>query len=180
MRRLLRGLLVASLSLLPSPASSSSSPTRLALLCMSSSSSSASPSALFFATPLKAVVGASADRDKYGNMVLRCYKEHKMAAVPINKRSTEIEGVATVASLTLLSQSTSHTMGEVGVSIITPPGVTKLILEEGSKLGIRHFYLQPGTYDDVTDAYMASELAGKGVNIVKGCVLVELGFSDRR
>lgn len=147
---------------------------------MSSSSSSASPSALFFATPLKAVVGASADRDKYGNMVLRCYKEHKMAAVPINKRSTEIEGVATVASLTLLSQSTSHTMGEVGVSIITPPGVTKLILEEGSKLGIRHFYLQPGTYDDVTDAYMASELAGKGVNIVKGCVLVELGFSDRR
>ena len=176
MGRLLRGLLVGSLSLLPSP-TSSSSPTRLALLRMSSSTS---PSALFFATPLKAVVGASADRDKYGNMVLRCYKEHKMAAVPINKRSTEIEGVATVASLTLLSQSTSHTMGEVGVSIITPPGVTKLILEEGSKLGIRHFYLQPGTYDDITDEYMASELVGKGVNIVKGCVLVELGFSDRR
>jgi hypothetical protein len=36
----------------------------------------------------------------------------------------------------------------VGVSIITPPGVTRLILEEGVAMGFKHFFLQPGTFDE--------------------------------
>jgi predicted CoA-binding protein len=50
----------------------------------------------FFKTGLKAVVGASTDRSKFGNKVLRCYQEHSFACVPVNKRSKKIEGLATV------------------------------------------------------------------------------------
>ena len=68
-------------------------------------------------------------------------------------------------------------MKQCGISIITPPGVSLLILKEGYNLGCRHFLLQPGTHDATTEEYINS---GKmdGANVVKGCVLVELGFSE--
>lgn len=46
----------------------------------------------FMALPLKAVVGASANRDKFGNKVLRCLLQHGMRAVPVNKLQDAIEG----------------------------------------------------------------------------------------
>ena len=124
------------------------------------------------------MVGASDDRSKFGNKVFRCYQEHGYSVTPINKKSTEIEGIPCVPTLTELSKILSN---EIGVSIITPPGVTKLILEEGISLGITNFYLQPGTYDDSTDEYIKNIKSDStnNINIVKSCVLIELGFSDQ-
>ena len=145
-------------------------------------SSTPSSAASFFATPLKAVVGASQDREKFGNKVLRTYLEHKMAAVPINKKTLSIEGLACVPSLQDLratlsaANAVASSFDQVGVSIITPPGVTKLILQEGKELGIKHFLLQPGTYDAITDEFIKTEMSS--ANIVKSCVMVELGFSE--
>ena len=147
--------------------------------CRSLATMSAGSSATTFfqSTMVKAVVGASADRDKFGNKVLRSYIENKMPCVPINKKTKEIEGLPTVESLTTLQKRLpfqgASSMSQVGVSIITPPGVTKLIVEEAYSLGVRSFFLQPGTSDATTDAYLSSL---KDCNIVKGCVLVELGF----
>ena len=141
---------------------------------------STTPRDQFFGTQLKAVVGASADRTKYGNKVLRAYLQQEIPCVPINKKSKTIENIACVTSLTdlknLLPQHSVRDISEVGVSIITPPGVTKLILEEGYNLGIRNFFLQPGTYDKLTDEFISSSLSQ--ANVVKGCVLVELRFRD--
>ena len=39
-----------------------------------------------------AVVGASANRSKYGNKILRCYLQHGRQAVPVNPVHAEIEG----------------------------------------------------------------------------------------
>lgn len=102
-----------------------------------------------------------------------------MAVVPINKKSKEIEQIACVPSLGELKDCLPagvRGMQDVGVSIITPPGVTKLILEEGYRLGIRNFFLQPGTYDKITDEYIDSMM--DSCNVVKSCVLVDLGFSE--
>ena len=38
------------------------------------------------------VIGASRDRAKYGNKILRCYLQHGLTAYPINPKETEIEG----------------------------------------------------------------------------------------
>ena len=147
--------------------------------CRSLATTSAGSSATTFfqSTLVKAVVGASADRDKFGNKVLRSYIENKMSCVPINKKTKEIEGLPTVESLTTLQKQLpfmgASSMSQVGVSLITPPGVTKLIIEEAYSLGVRSFFLQPGTSDALTDAYLSGL---KDCNIVKGCVLVELGF----
>ena len=134
----------------------------------------------FFKLSAYAVVGASADRKKFGNKVLRCYLQHGFTVAPINKNINEIEGVKCHSTLSqwygdLMSKDKN---ASVGISIITPPGVTKIILEEGISLGIKHFYLQPGTYDDITLEFIKSQKVIHDFEIVKSCVLVELGFDD--
>lgn len=135
----------------------------------------------FFQQSFFAVVGASGDRSKFGNKVLRCYTQHQYAVTPINKKQSEIEGISCVSTLTdwyndLASKNQNL---KTGVSIITPPGVTKLILQEGISLGIKNFYLQPGTYDNETDDFLKEQKQSNvDLNIVKSCVLVELGFDD--
>ena len=47
----------------------------------------------FLASGPFAVVGASPDRAKYGNKVLRCYRQHGLEAFPIHPREAEVEGL---------------------------------------------------------------------------------------
>jgi predicted CoA-binding protein len=144
----------------------------------------------FFQLEHFVVVGASRDQHKFGNKVLRCYKEQGLPVTAVNNKienssgREEIEGMPTVASLTAFVESiagSSTTLVPaitcVGVSIITPPAVTRVVLEEGVALGITHFFLQPGTTDASVKAYMKRVKAShKEVSILEGCVLVELGF----
>lgn len=65
---------------------------------------------------------------------------------------------------------------DIGISIITPPGVTAMILREGYSLGARNFFLQPGTYDEEVDRIIRLEV--HEAVCIKGCVLVDLGFQD--
>lgn len=139
-----------------------------------------SSSANFFKLPFFAVVGASNDRTKFGNKVLRCYIQNGKKASPISPKRDFIEEVKCFKSLTEFSSAISSEFGsstlEVGVSIITPPGVTKAVLDEGVKNGYRNFFLQPGTTDNEVDEYIENlRQSISNVNIIKGCVLIELG-----
>ena len=66
-----------------------------------------------------AVVGASANREKYGNKVLRVYQQNKLDVVPVNPSGGEIEGLTAYADLASVPGTID------GVSIITPPKVTE-------------------------------------------------------
>jgi predicted CoA-binding protein len=122
----------------------------------------------FFALPKFAVVGASNDRSKFGNRILVCYREHGKDVIPINKKEATIEGLPCKGSIVELEHPES-----VGVSIVTPPAVTKAVIEEGLAHGFRHFFLQPGTYDAAVDAVIQRE--AQKATFIKSCVLVELG-----
>ena len=68
----------------------------------------------FLAGKRFAVVGASQDRSKYGNKVLRVYMQNKLEVVPINPTAAEVEGLTAYPDL-------ASAPGEIdGVSIITP------------------------------------------------------------
>ena len=85
----------------------------------------------FQETGLKAVVGASRAREKFGNKILRCYLDNNYKVVPVNKRTIEIEGVPCETNLsTVVEKCLSGVYGDemrdaklIGVSIITPPGI---------------------------------------------------------
>ena len=85
-----------------------------------------------------AVVGASTDRAKYGNKVLRVYQQNSREVYPVNPRAQEIEGLKAYADLASLPV-VPH-----GISIITPPAVTEQVIEEAGELGVTHAWMQPG------------------------------------
>ena len=135
----------------------------------------------FQRTSLKAVVGASADTEKFGNKVLRCLMVHHYDVVPVNKTIPIIEDMPCVKNLNILRDiidkgstfKATKSMKEVGLSIITPPAVTLDILKVGVELGVRYYFLQPGTVDTTTKFFIDDKM--KECVVVQGCVLQELG-----
>jgi uncharacterized protein len=124
----------------------------------------------FFAGSPHAVVGASQDRAKYGNKVLRAYQQMNRPVYPINPHVDEIEGLTACADLASLPESVH------GISIITPPHVTESIVEQAGRLGIEHVWMQPGAESQAAIA-RADEM---GMNLIAGgpCLLVIAGYHE--
>jgi predicted CoA-binding protein len=117
-----------------------------------------------------AVVGASRDRDKYGNKVLRAYLQRQRAVYPVNPKVPEIEGLTAYPDLASLPEPVH------GVSIVTPPAVTEQVVQQAAALGIRHIWIQPGG-----ESPQAIQLAERlGLNLIAGgpCLLVVLGYRE--
>lgn len=125
----------------------------------------------FLAGAPHAVVGASADREKYGNKVLRVYMQRGRPVYPVNPRAPQIEGLEAFASLAALPQ-TPH-----GVSIVTPPAISEQVVEEAARQGIRHLWMQPGAESDQAVA----RAAALGLALIWGgpCILVVLGYREQ-
>lgn len=121
----------------------------------------------FFASRRFAVVGASADRGKFGNKCLRKYMDKGLDAVPVHPKAATIEGLK-VQQLAELEDPASF-----GVSIITPPAITMSVMDGAVELGFKKFWLQPGAESTaVMDKYATFE----GIEVIAGgpCLLVEL------
>jgi len=125
----------------------------------------------FLAGKAFAVVGASNDRWKYGNKVLRCYLQNGRKAIPVNPNATTVEGIAAVPDLASLEEPVH------GASIITPPEITERIVEEAAEAGVKRLWMQPGAESD--RAIERAEALGLSVIAGGPCVLVALGFRDR-
>lgn len=123
----------------------------------------------FLAGTRFAVVGASRDRTKFGNRVLRCYAAHGFTVYAVNPREgeAELEGVPCVPDLASLPGPID------GLSIVTPPPVTEQLVEEAARLGIPRVWMQPGA-ESPAALRRAEEL---GLDPIAGgpCLLVELG-----
>ncbi len=124
----------------------------------------------FLAGEAFAVVGASTNREKYGNKVLRCYMQHGRTVFPINPAAPEVEGLKAFPNLASLPAPVH------GVSIITPPAVTRQVVEDAARAGIRHVWMQPGAESPEAIA-RCSEL---GLNAIAdgSCLLAVLGFRE--
>ena len=111
-----------------------------------------------------AVVGASSDRDKYGNKVLRAYQQHGQEVYPINPRAEEIEGLKAYPSLA------SVPVRLRAVSIITPPKITEQVVKEAAAAGVKFVWMQPGA-ESPEAVRIAEDL---GLEVIAGgpCYLV--------
>ena len=119
-----------------------------------------------------AVVGASANRAKYGNRVLRAYLQTGREVYAVNPKETSIEGVACFPSLRDLPVPVG------GVSVITQPGVTERIVEDLPACGASFVWMQPGAESRRAVA-RATEL---GLTVIAGgpCALVAMGYREDR
>lgn len=123
----------------------------------------------FLASPVIGVVGASTNRNKFGNKVLRCYQQHKRAVIPVHPAQAEIEGLAAVRSVLDLPDRVES------ISVITPPQITEQVVRQAVEKGIRNIWMQPGAQSTASIEYCEQH----GINLISGgsCVLVVLGFA---
>jgi len=129
--------------------------------------------ARFLAVGTFAVVGASADRAKYGNKVLRCYAQHGLPVVAVHPKLTNVEGRPGHPSLVAAKQA----IGAVpAVSVVAPPAAAAAIVADALASGVRHLWFQPGAEDAA--AIAAARAAGLEVIADGPCLLVALGFHD--
>ena len=124
----------------------------------------------FLESPAFGVVGASTNRHKFGNKVLRCYLQHGRTAVPVNPNETEIEGVASVATIGDLPAEVKS------ISMITPPAVTAQLVPLAIAKGIENIWMQPGA--EHPDAVALCREVGINVIADGSCLLVVLGYHD--
>ena len=125
----------------------------------------------FLAAPSFAVVGASTDRSKYGNKVLRCYQQHGLKVHPVNPKAPEVEGLRAYPSLSALPEPVS------AISVITPPVATEQVVREAHAAGVKHVWMQPGAESEVA-IRTAEDL---GMNVIAGgpCLLVVMGYREQ-
>lgn len=124
----------------------------------------------FLASPAFGVIGASTNRDKYGNKVLRCYLQNGRTAVPVNPKQREIEGIACVATINDLPAEVKS------ISMITPPAITAQLVPLAIAKGIESIWIQPGAEHPEAVALCRE----RGINVIAdgSCVLVVMGYHD--
>lgn len=125
----------------------------------------------FLAAGPFAVIGASTDRAKYGNKVLRCYQQHGKEVYPINPKAPEVEGLKAYPSLAALPVKVP------AISVITPPAATEQVVREAHAAGVKHVWMQPGAESD--EAIRTAEALGMSVIAGGPCLLVVMGYSER-
>lgn len=124
----------------------------------------------FLAAKMFGVAGASRDREKYGNKVLRAYQQNKLKVIPVHPKELEIEGMSCVASVAALPDEVQS------LSIITPPPVTEKIVEAAAQRGIKNIWMQPGAESPA--AIAAAQQHGMNVIADGTCILVVLRYRE--
>ena len=125
----------------------------------------------FFESDAFGVVGASANREKFGNKVLRVYLQHGKKVIPVNPKEKEIEGIPCVAGIQDLPP------GVKSISVITSPHVTEQVVDMAIAKGIANIWMQPGAENPVA----VEKCRRNNINVIAdgSCILVVLGYSDQ-
>ncbi|KAK9893950.1 NAD-P-binding protein [Cystobasidium minutum MCA 4210] len=124
----------------------------------------------FFTASDYAVAGASNNTSKFGYKLLEWYHSRGIPVTPITPTSDEILGLKCVSDVAKLVSDKSNT----SLSIVTPPKITKAILEQASKEAeLKALWLQPGAEDrDVVDYINSNEWLKERTVYGGPCVLV--------
>ena len=101
----------------------------------------------FVAQKRFAVVGATDNREKYGNQIFKNLKGRGYEVYPVNPRMEELEGVKCYASLDDIPVKVDV------VDFVVPPAVTEAILKDCKRLGLDRIWLQPGSENEAAIAY---------------------------
>lgn len=114
-----------------------------------------------------AIVGASADRSKFGNKAVRAYLAEGWTVYPVNPGGSRIEGLDVVARLADIDADLDR------VSVYLPPRVVLDILPEIAEAGASEVWFNPGSADKA----VLSAAADLELPVHAACSIVDIGRS---
>lgn len=116
--------------------------------------------------PTVAILGASADPNKYGNKSLHAHLRKGYDVYPVNPRGGEIDGLKVYTKLADVPVERLHR-----ISVYLPPAVVLQVLPEIVAKGCDELWLNPGS-----DSAEVVEAAHKlGLEPIVACSIVGLG-----
>ena len=112
-----------------------------------------------------AVIGASSNRNKFGNKALRAFEHQGYTVIPINPNETEVEGHRTYPSVLDvpgdIDMATVYVRPEVGVGV----------LDDLAQKKIPEVWLNPGA--DGPD--VVSRARALGLRAIQACSIMGIG-----
>jgi predicted CoA-binding protein len=133
----------------------------------------------FFSSPYFAVIGASQDKSKFGYRILAWYHQHSLRVTPVNPTRPSIS-LPSKTYDTVPSVSSLPHPDQTALSFLTPPPITRRVLEEAKTTGVKAVWLQPGSFEEQDLEYakknFESAVGGFEDGTVGGegwCVLVD-------
>jgi len=114
-----------------------------------------------------AIIGASADRAKFGNKAVRAFLQQGYTVYPVNPKETHIEGLPAFKSIVEVPVRPNL------ISVYLPPPVLLKVLPDIAAKGCDEFWLNPGTESD--EVIAAAEKLG--LNLIQACSIVGVGVS---
>jgi predicted CoA-binding protein len=112
-----------------------------------------------------AIIGASSNRNKFGNRALRAYARQGFTVLAINPNEKEVEGHRTYASVLdvpgPIDMATVYVPGHIGVRV----------MEQLAQKGISEVWLNPGA--DTEE--VVAEARKLGLNTIQACSIMAIG-----
>jgi uncharacterized protein len=118
--------------------------------------------------PAIAIVGASANRRKFGNRAVRAYLQAGYEVFPIHPREQTIEGCPVYRSVAEVPAAALDR-----VSVYLPPAAGVQALADVARKPVRAVWLNPGA-DAPEVVARAREL---GLPVVVGCSILDVGIN---
>lgn len=114
-----------------------------------------------------AILGASADRNKFGNKAVRAYQQQGYTVYPINPNHSTIEGLPAFPSIRDLPVRPNL------VSVYLPPPILLKILPDIAARGCDELWLNPGA----ESPEVLAEAERLGLNVIQACSIIGAGMS---
>lgn len=121
-----------------------------------------------------AVVGASADRQKYGNKSVRAHLKACWKVYPVNPRAEEIEGLKCYPSVAAIPGKLDR------ITVYLPASASLGLLQEWADRKPGECFFNPGS----DDPEVIEKAEALGLPVIEACSIVDLGlkpsmFPDR-
>jgi len=113
-----------------------------------------------------AIIGASQDRNKYGNIAVRAYLKQGYEVYPVTPKSDEVEGLKAYPSI-----------GDIPVdldaaSLYVPPKVGIQLLDEIADKQVKELFVNPGAESDE----LLEKAKALGLNTIVACSIMAVGL----
>jgi predicted CoA-binding protein len=112
-----------------------------------------------------AVIGASSNRNKFGNRAVRAFRQQGYTVVPINPHEAEVEGLKSYPSVL-------DVPGAIDMaSLYVPPEIGEQVIGDIAKKGIAEVWLNPGAESDA----LVARAKALHIEPIVACSIVAIG-----
>ncbi len=114
-----------------------------------------------------AVIGASNDRQKYGNKAVRAFRKQGFTVYPVNPHAGVIEGLPAFRSILDVPARPWR------ISVYVPPAVLLRLLPDIARVGCEELWLNPGA----ESPEVLAEAERLGLKVVQACSILDVGLA---